>query len=315
MKITKLKVNRIVNPIGFDLGKPRISYVVVNTESKKQNFAIVEVALDDKFENVIFDSGKKEDINSLAYELPIEVEAYTRYFYRVTVWGDKGDVGTSETAYFETAKLSNKWEAKWISPSFDKEIIPVLKKEISLSKEVKKARAYVCGLGLYEMEINGIKTGNEYFAPGCNAYDKWIQYQTYDITDSIKEGINNIKVYMGKGWFKGRFGFEGGKVDIYGDNFIFLSELRVEYIDGTTEIFGTDSSWKASKSKIVDGDIYDGEVLDMTFDDSQEFEVVEVDYGYEKLTARHSIPVKIKETLKPIGIIKTASIIPATITS
>lgn len=55
------------------------------------------------------------------------------------------------------------------------------KKEISLSKEVKKARAYVCGLGLYEMEINGITTGNEYFAPGCNAYDKWIQYQTYDI--------------------------------------------------------------------------------------------------------------------------------------
>ncbi|MBP6408458.1 MAG: hypothetical protein KBE24_10610, partial [Fusobacteriaceae bacterium] len=62
MKITKLKVNRIVNPIGFDLGKPRISYVVVNTESKKQSFAMVEVALDDKFENVIFDSGKKEDI-------------------------------------------------------------------------------------------------------------------------------------------------------------------------------------------------------------------------------------------------------------
>ena len=42
MKITKLKVNRIVNPIGFDLGKPRISYVVVNTESKKQSFAITE---------------------------------------------------------------------------------------------------------------------------------------------------------------------------------------------------------------------------------------------------------------------------------
>mgnify|MGYP003420452037 CR=1 FL=1 len=141
MKITKLKVNRIVNPIGFDLGKPRISYVVVNTESKKQSFAMVEVALDDKFENVIFDSGKKEDINSLAYELPIEVEAYTRYFYRVTVWGDKGDVATSETAFFETAKLNNKWEAKWISPSFDNRDNSCTKKRDFFIKRSKKSKS------------------------------------------------------------------------------------------------------------------------------------------------------------------------------
>lgn len=305
MKITKLKINRIENPIGFDLGKPRVSYVVTDSISTKQEFAKVEVALDERFENIVFDSGKKENINSLAYELPVELKAYTRYFFRVTVWGNKGDFATSETAFFETAKLGEKWEAKWISPSFDKNTIPVLRKTSILSKEIKKARVYACGLGLYEMEINGQKAGEEFFAPGCNAYDKWIQYQTYDITSLLKEGANNINVYMGKGWFKGRFGFDGGKIDIYGDNFIFLSEIKIEYVDGTSETILTDSSWKASKSKIVDGDIYDGEILDMTFDDSEEFEVVEVDYGYEKLTARHSIPVKIKEVLKPIGIIKT----------
>jgi alpha-L-rhamnosidase len=169
MRIKNLKTNRITNPLGFDLGKPRLSFVTYDTTAKKQSAAQIEVALDEKFANIIFDTGKSAEIDSLAFELPIKLEPCTRYFWRVKVWADNGDVAASDTAWFETAKMAKTWEAKWITPDFDKEIHPVLNRNFDLSKEVVSARAYVCGLGLYEMEINGEKAGNEYLTPnGCN---------------------------------------------------------------------------------------------------------------------------------------------------
>ena len=126
-------------------------------------------------------------------------DIHPKYYWKVSVLGDNGEFGTSDIAWFETGKLRNKWEAKWITSNIEGEKLPVFIKKIEVSKKIKNARAYVCGLGLYELEINGNKVGDEYFAPGFNNYDKWIQYQTYDITDSFIEGTNNIKTYIGKG--------------------------------------------------------------------------------------------------------------------
>lgn len=232
MKITNLKVNRINNPLGFNLGKPTLSYIVEDTKAKKQVYAQIMVALDEMFENVVYDSYKQEGLNSLAFELPINLKPCTKYYWKVSVLGDNGEFGTSDIAWFETGKLRNNWEAKWITSNIESEKLPVFIKNIDISKKIKNARAYVCGLGLYELEINGNKVGDEYFAPGFNNYDKWIQYQTYDITDSFVEGINNIKTYIGKGWYKGRYGIGGkGNENIYGDKYLFLAEIKVEYED------------------------------------------------------------------------------------
>ena len=306
MKITNLKVNRINNPLGFNLGKPTLSYIVEDTKAKKQVYAQIMVALDEMFENVVYDSYKQEGLNSLAFELPINLKPCTKYYWKVSVLGDNGEFGTSDIAWFETGKLRNNWEAKWITSNIESEKLPVFIKNIDISKKIKNARAYVCGLGLYELEINGNKVGDEYFAPGFNNYDKWIQYQTYDITDSFVEGINNIKTYIGKGWYKGRYGIGGkGNENIYGDKYLFLAEIKVEYEDGTTETFITDKTWQCSESKIIDGNIYDGEIVDMTLDNSKVYSVSEIDFGYEKLTERRSLPVKIKKKFVPVSIIKT----------
>jgi alpha-L-rhamnosidase len=140
------------------------------------------VAFDKDFNNIVFDSGKSEEIDSLAFELTIELKPYTRYYWRVAVWADNGEVATSEAAWFETAKMEKAWNGKWISPELGSNIHPILSKKIYIEKSIKSARAYVCGLGLYEMNINSEKCGDEYLSPNFNAYDKWLQYQTYDIT-------------------------------------------------------------------------------------------------------------------------------------
>ena len=55
----------------------------------------------------------------------------------------------------------------------------------------------------------------------------------------------------------------------------------------------------------MDCNIYDGETYDAMFDNSKLYSVKEVNLGYEKLKARLSLPVVIKEELKPLKIIKT----------
>lgn len=306
MKIINLKTNRITNPLGFDLGQPTLSYIVCDTNAKEQAAAQIVVAYDKAFTNIVYDSGKNEEIDSVAFELPIELKTRTKYYWRVTVWGENGDVATSEAAWFETAKMDELWSGKWITPDLDSKVHPILSKGFSIEKTIKSARAYVCGLGLYEMNINGEKCGDEYLAPNFNAYNKWIQYQTYDITDTLVQGENIIDIALGNGMYKGRFGFDSNfnsMESFYGDKFALLCEVVVDFKDCTSLVINSDESWRARKNKVVASDIYDGEVLDSTFSDLTEYEVKEADLGYEKLKARLSLPVKIKERLKPTVII------------
>lgn len=305
MKIVHLKTNRIVNPLGFTFNKPRFSYIVTETSAKKQIASQIQVALDESFSSVIYDSGQSADIDSLSYEWNVELLPRTRYYWRVTVWADNGDIATSEPAWFETAKLDEAWTAKWISPELDKQIHPVLFHTFNLPGEIASARAYICGLGLYEMELNGVKAGNEYLTPLYNAYHKWLQYQTYDVTPLLQAGENKIEVSLGNGWYKGRFGFEGHVENIYGDEFALLAEIMVTFKDGSTQIIGTDQTWAARKSKVLASNIYDGEKVDATFIDQTVYPVKAADLGYDRLMARLSLPVVVKERLEPLEILTT----------
>lgn len=60
MEIVHLKVNHLVNPLGYDLGCPTISYVVRDTAAKKQEKAQVLVSLDEDFSAPFYDSGESK---------------------------------------------------------------------------------------------------------------------------------------------------------------------------------------------------------------------------------------------------------------
>lgn len=305
MKIIKLKTNHMTNPLGFDLGKVSFSFITCETKAHKQVAAQIQVAFNKEFSEIIYDSGKSEKIDSLAFELPIKLKARTRYYWRVKVWADNGESTISEVAWFETSKMDEQWDGKWITPDLDNDIHPILSKEFKLEKTIKNARAYVCGLGLYEFNINGNKVGDEYLTPNFNAYNKWVQYQTYDITNTLKEGENLIEVALGNGLYKGRFGFDSEE-NIYGDKFALICELVIDFVDGSSVVINSDDTWKARKNKILDGNLYDGEVYDSTFEEKNYYKVKEIDLGLSKLKARLSLPVKIKERLKVVEVIKTA---------
>ncbi len=113
MKITHLKTNQIVNPLGFAIDKPTFSWIVEDTADTVQTAAQVLVSRDGAFDQVIFDSGKVDatGIDSLAYRPPVALESRTRYFWKVRVWGET-ESAESDAAWFETSKMGEGWQAE-----------------------------------------------------------------------------------------------------------------------------------------------------------------------------------------------------------
>ena len=312
MKITHLKTDHIANPLGFAIEQPAFSWIVEDTPDTIQTAAQILVGLDGDFEQVIFDSGKVagSSIDSLAYRPPIALQPRTRYFWKVRVWGETQSA-ESDPAWFETAKMDEGWQAEWITPDFeDNQIHPILYQRFELPSRAVAARAYICGLGLYHFELNGQKVGDEYFTPYCNAYDQWIQYQTFDVTDQLTVGSNLVSVMLGNGWYKGRYGADGGRLGFYGDRFALICELRITLEDGREVIVGSDPAWQAQPSPVIESDIYDGEAYDARLEKTVSlsggaFGVVPIDIDTTRLEARRSLPVCINEEIKPVALIHT----------
>ncbi len=303
MKIERLKINHFTNPVGYALEDPTLSYVVTEAKGKKQETARILLSDKEDFSNVIYDSGERKDIVSTGYKLPISLKPIKRYYWKVFVTDDSGDKGESETAFFETPR-DGEWKGEWITPDVPKEVQAVLFKDIELTRKPKAARAYVSGLGLYELSVNGEKQGDECLLPGFTDYDSWIQYQTFEL--DLKEGKNRFEIALADGWYKGRYGIN---VDYpeenYGDKLSAIAEIYVWYDDGSEEVYGTDTGWKARKSRVTESSIYNGEVYDMTLDPTEVFVTVISDIDKDKLCPRLSPPIVVHERIRPVQIIKT----------
>lgn len=312
MKITQLKTNHIDNPLGFALEKPTFSWLVEDTDDTVQTAAQVQISYDADFHQVMFDSGKVagQGIDSIAYRPPITLTPRTRYYWKVKVWGET-EYAESEAAWFETAKLDEGWQAVWITPDVeDNQLHPMMYHTFDVPAPVATARAYISGLGLYHFELNGRKVGDEYLTPYCNAYDQWIQYQTFDITHQLRAGSNLIAVMLGNGWYKGRYGANGGSVDFYGDQFALICEIHITLENGDTLLVVTDPSWKAQPSPVIESDIFDGEVYDARISKAvpapgKPLDVIPVEIDMSLLEARRSLPVCINEEIRPVALLHT----------
>ena len=317
MRIVSCKTNRMYQPLGFGMDQATVSWIVEETNSQKQQAARVLVAADPKMGSILYDSGRSSELSSRATALPIKLEPRRRYFWTVQVWGDQGDTAVSAVNWFETGKRNEPWQALWITPDWeDKNRHPYLRKAFEFDHEVVSARAYVTGLGLYELEINGQRIGDERLTPYCNSFDAWVQYQTYDVTEALRKGQNAVGVKLANGWAKGPFGTFGDLNTPYVNDFALLLEIRATLADGKEVVVISDTGWKCHPSPIVADSIYDGEVYDANleingwsdadFDDSEwdgtrEF----VPDGLGPVTDRLSLPVLVKETIKPVELIHT----------
>lgn len=305
MRVYDAKVNHMTNPMGFFMDGVSFSWKVDEARGKAQKVARVRVAADEKMQEILFDSGMDEQADSLAYPVELALEPRTRYFWQVTVLSDAEEEADSEVQWFETSKMSEEWTGKWLTCDSTEKRHPIFSKEIAPAKEMAKARLYVTGLGLYEAYIDGKKVGDEYLTPYSNNYNRWVQYQTYDITDQIAGG-GKLSILLGNGWYKGRFGFSAFEdKGYYGNEWKVIADVVLTYTDGTEEVIGTDESWTVTRSRIMFSNLYDGEQIDATAPELPAEEPTVCDAPKGRLEARRSLPVVAHEHIKPVELIHT----------
>jgi len=158
--------------------------------------------------------------------------------------------------------------SKWIkSQSAMGNVSPVFQKSFTLSGKIKKAIAEVSAYGVYNLYLNGTKVGDAIMAPGWTSFAERIQYQTYDLTELLRDD-NTVSIKCGKGWALGNIGFltAGDKVrpNPTTENIAVIFSLSVEYTDGRKEEIVSDSSWDVYTSEILSSELYNGECVDMT---------------------------------------------------
>lgn len=270
MKVTDVKINGLRHPIGYLMERISCSWKVCDTKGKKQKTARIEVSKEPDFKEIVLEKEGAE-LCSAGEVLELSLEACTRYYVRVTVTTELNETAVSETTYFETAKTDGEWKGSWITTEEKDTFHPVFYKKFFSNKKICAARLYISGLGLFTAELNGKPVGAEVLTPYYSNYHEEVQYLTYDITELVQEEKENyLEVFLGNGWYKGRFGLGGGPIQNFGDRFLMIAELSLIYTDGTREVIGTDETWEYYGSDIESSDIYDGEILNRVLWDGKE---------------------------------------------
>lgn len=121
----------------------------------------------------------------------------------------------------------------------------MLRKCFDLPAAVADARAYVTGLGFYELRLNGKKVGDAVFTPGWTRYSRRVQYQVYDVTDLLAKGPNAVGAILGNGWWSGGLGWEGAERHAKkGQNLRLLLQLEIRCTDGSEHTVVTGHGWQ-----------------------------------------------------------------------
>jgi alpha-L-rhamnosidase len=213
----------------------------------------------------------------------------------------------SEPAVVEAGLLSSgDWSARFVSPAgaggLDQPA-PVLRGRLELPEDVVAARLHATAHGLYVARLNGLRVGDQMLAPGWTSYQHRLRYQTYDVTDLLQAGENELEVLLGNGWYRGRLGFHGGRA-LYGDRLALFAQLEVTLADGSVRVLATDESWTAHESNIVSDDLYDGQRIDLRLpvcgDTAVAVEVLDADLG--RLVAGDGPPVRVTEVVPAVEV-------------
>ena len=278
-----LRCEYLINPIGIDVRKPRFSWILTHQErnQKQSSYQLIVSSnenLSKKDVGDIWDSGKVNSQNHINIEYKGQpLVKNTKYYWKVKWWDEKGveslysQISSFETAFFEETD----WIGKWISRQEFIEMTTrkklqyksgerglkgrirevhaiYLRKEFDVQKPIKEARIYICGVGYYELRLNGKKVGDRILDPPQTDYNKVTLYSTYDISDYLDDH-NAVGVILGNGRCVGLFGYDYPKL---------ILQIHIHYDDDTSEIIYTDEKWKLSNGPIQENGIYYGEKYD-----------------------------------------------------
>lgn len=325
--LQKLRCEMLVNPQGIDVTQPRLSWQL-NSSGRNIKQTAYEVLVASSAAKLaanqgdLWTSGKVASGESIM--IPYKGKALksrTVCFWKVKVYTNNGDSNWSQPARWSMGLLlPGDWKAKWIGwekgfawdsvSKFSRLSARYYRKEFLAANQVKRATAYISGLGHYELFVNGAHIGDQVLAEMPTDYNKSVQYSTYDVTANVKAGKNAVAAVLGNGrYFTMRPKYKPKKVKEFGFPKMLL-QLDIEYQDGHHQLVVSDQTWRmTADGPIRSNNEYDGEEYDarkeltgwnkVGFQDTKWFkpELTPVPTG--KLVAQMSEPIKVMQTLNP----------------
>jgi alpha-L-rhamnosidase len=352
----RLTCEYLKNPSVVDVLNPRLSWInIINSGERGQYQTAYQIQVSSSLQFLndnnpdIWDSERVDSDRSFLVEYDgAELNSNTKYWWHVRVWDCNGIVSDwSEPASWNMGILEDEeWKAEWIGAPWQGDQpmpelgtggnrrtgenqkpvpppAPLLRKTFRIDKKIISARAYVTGLGFFELYVNGKKVSQDVLVPNLTLYGKrpWLEnnyipipddfkeyrimYLSYDIKEMLTNGENTIGAILGNGFYD----VNSRWTDSYGSP-RFIGQVYIIYEDGTEDLIISDKSWKASKGPIVFDQIYEGEHYDARleqqnwcspgFDDSEWEYVAQRKKPEAKMKAHMSPTDRVMEKLSPV---------------
>lgn len=272
-----LKTDHLENPIGIDNANPRLTWKIRDNRTGARQAAYRIIVGTDSIKilngkGTIWDSGKIDSDRQFVTYKGNSLSPFTKYYWKVTVWDASQKGNDSGIRSFETGMMHiSNWQGDWISDGKDIHYAPApyFRKQFKTGKEIASARVYITAAGLYELYINGEKTGNQRLDPMYTRYDRRNLYVTHDVTAQLQRGENVIGVILGNGWYNHQsmavWDFDRAP---WRNRPAFCLDLRITYADGTVETIPTNLSWKKADGPVIFNSIYTAEHYDARLEQS-----------------------------------------------
>lgn len=291
ISVCNLRCEYLEDPVAVENEKPLLSWQLQSSgQAKSQTAYRILVASSPSLlaegKADFWDSGKITSSRSsqVGYEGK-PLDSRQTLYWKAMVWDEAGEASPwSETGRWTMGLLeSSDWTARWIGNREDAypdstltTPAPYFRKTFRINKPVKQAKAYICGLGFYEMYLNGERVGDQVLAPAVTNFDRRslkkmlyffddqsnqrVLYNTFDVTSLVQKAENTVGVLLGNGWYNQRDRTVEGCM--WYDTPRLLCQLEIEYTDGSTELVVTDDSWKTTTGPLLHDAIFTGEEYD-----------------------------------------------------
>jgi alpha-L-rhamnosidase len=262
------------DPLGIDRPKPRLSWTFANANSnargrKQTAYQILAASsreILDRNSGDLWDSGKFE--SPLSIHIPSggkPLASAQQIWWKVRVWNGASASDWSEPATFTMGLLEPAdWFAIWITAdprTYASQSLPIFRREIAIDQTPTRAIAFICGLGQFELRINGQKVGENVLDPGWTDYSKTCLYVAHDVTPYLRQGPNALGVLLGNGMYH----VTGPRYKKFNHSFgppKFILQIYLTFPDGSQGVLISDESWTVSPGPIRFTSIYGGEDYD-----------------------------------------------------
>lgn len=192
--------------------------------------------------------------------------------------------------------------------------LPMFRRVFKARKNVRRATLYVCGLGHFEVQLDGRRVGDHFLDPGWTLYNKEAEYVAFDVTQMFNVPADNVLAEVAQTWQRGehelRVTLGGGFYNIPRGRYQKLAgsfgqpklrlRLRIEYLTGRDDNILSDASWQVSPSQLTYSSIYGGEVVDLRIEPQWQ-PVLTLGWDGPKLIEQQGTEVVVYGNYKPIN--------------